>query len=299
MQKKRGRPRRRGLTGYLGVGLASLFALLCVLPLWAAISISLSSETAISLSGYSLLPRQFSLEAYQFLFKSSGWQLSRAYGVTIVVTVTGTLLSLACTSMMAYAISRSDFAWRRGLSFVAFATMLFNGGLVPTYMVITRLLGLKDTLPALILPYVMSAWNLMLMRTFFQSIPDALIEAAKIDGAGNMTIYTRIVVPLGKTAFASIGSLVALHYWNDWWLPLLYIDSNRLSNLQFLMYRIMANIQAVTESAVLGVQVDTAHIPSETVRMAMCILVAGPMLLVFPFFQRYFARGLVVGSVKG
>lgn len=291
--------RARTFDEYLGFLLLGLFALVCILPIWVTIAISLSDERAISLQGYWVLPKGLTLDAYRFLFKSAGWQLSRAYGVTIMTTVLGTALSLTCTSMMAYAISRNDFRWRRALTFIAFLTMLFNGGLVPTYMVMTRVLGLKDTVLALIFPYVMSAWNLILMRTFFQAIPEALIEAARIDGAGNMTIFFRIVVPLGKTAFASIGSLIALRYWNDWWLPLLYIDSTRLSNLQFLMYRIMANIQAIAENAALGVQVDTANIPSETVRMAMCMMVAGPMLIAFPFFQKYFARGLVVGSVKG
>jgi putative aldouronate transport system permease protein len=283
-----------------GVTLLSVFALLCFLPLIAVISISLTEESYISLHGYSLWPRAFTTEAYSYVLKTTGWQLSRAYLITISTTVIGTSISLITMSLMAYAISRPDFKWAKPLSFFAYATLLFNGGMVPTYMVVSRVLHLKDTLFALILPYTIGAWNLLLMRTLFKSIPYELIEAAKIDGAGNFKIYLKIIVPLGKTAFATIGSLVALQYWNDWWLPLLYIDSNRLLNLQFLLYRIMANIQSITEMAAMGVvDVDFSKLPSETVRMAICVLAAGPMLVVFPFFQKYFARGLTVGSIKG
>jgi putative aldouronate transport system permease protein len=287
----------------LGVVLLTLFALACLIPILAVVGISFSSEVDISLHGYSIIPRTPTANAYKFVLDGSGWQIGRSYLVTIIVTVVGTTLSLFCTSLMAFAISRPDFAWRRPLAFIGFFTMLFNGGLVPTYMVVTQFLGLQDNILALILPYVLFAWNLLVMKTFFQNIPFDLYESAKIDGLGNFMMYAKITVPLGKPAFAAIGVLVALRYWNDWWLPLLYINKDSLTNLQFLLYRIMANIQALIEMAELGLEsrsgLDYTQLPSETMRMAICMIVAGPMLLVFPFFQKYFARGLTIGSLKG
>lgn len=287
----------------VGMTVVIIFSFMCLFPLWAVISISFSNERYISYNGYTLIPPDLSLDAYKWVFQNSGILLIRAYVITIFVTVFGTILSLFTMSLMAFAISRNDFAWKRQLSFFAYFTLLFNGGLVPTYMVIARLLNLKDTIWVLILPYVMNAWNLLLMRTFFKNIPAELFESAEIDGASDCKIYSSIVLPLGRPAFAAIGILVALKYWNDWWLPLLYINNVRLTNLQFMLYRIMANLQAITELAQLGIHaystIDYSQIPGETMRMAMCVIVAGPMLIIFPFFQKHFARGLTAGSIKG
>ena len=294
MRSARNRKKKWSFEHVLGLLILCLFSLLCIVPIWSVISIALSDEAMISQYGYSLIPRGITLDAFRYVMDSAGWQLAKAYGVTITTTAAGTVLSLVFMSMMAYALARPDFRWARIFGFLVYFTLLFNGGMVPGYMVVTRVLHLKDTLGALIFPYVIGAWNLLLMRTFFKGIPYELIEAAKIDGAGNFSIYLKVTVPLCKAAFATIGVLVALQYWNDWWLPLLYIDSNKLANLQYLLYRIMANIQAISEMAASGaVDVDFSNIPSETVRMAMCILAAGPMLV------KFFAKGIMAGSIKG
>ncbi|GHV47497.1 sugar ABC transporter permease [Spirochaetia bacterium] len=286
----------------IGIFLMSCFCMLCIVPMIAILSISFSDESMLSFQGYRIYPQGFTLSAYQYLISTNGLQILRAYGVTIVTTVVGTFISLLVMSLLAFALARPDFAWRRQISMTVFFTMLFNGGLVPTYMVVTRLLHIQDTIWSLILPYAVSAWNVILMRTFFYSIPIELSEAARIDGASNLQIFFHIYIPLGKAAFATVGIFMALRYWNDWWLPLLYIRNMKLYNLQFMLYKVMANIQMLAELAQMGgisSSVSLADIPNESVRMAICIVVAGPMLFVFPFFQKHFARGLTIGSVKG
>jgi putative aldouronate transport system permease protein len=292
--KKTGAPQRAVING-----LFIILSLACVIPLVLIVSASFSSRLGLNVKGYSLIPPEFSLEAYRYIFKSPR-QLLSSYGVTISVTILGTVLSLLCTSMFAYAIARRDFKYHNLLSFLLLFTLLFSGGMVPSYIMISRYYHLKNNILVLILPYVIIPWHVFLMKGFFLDIPVSLMEAAKIDGARELTIFFRIVLPISKPALATIGLFCAFTYWNDWWLSLLYIDNPKLNSLQYYLYRIMNNIQFLTSSMQnVNLNIDLSKLPGETARMALCVLAAGPMLFIFPFFQKYFVRGLTVGAVKG
>lgn len=276
-----------------------LLALFCVVPILYILSASLSDEIQLTKEGYSLLPRGFSLEAYKYILESPK-PIINAYGVTILVTLGGTAVSLLVTTMLAYVIARKDFKIGRVFAFMIFFSMLFNGGLVPTYIMLTKYYHLKDTIWALIFPYIIMPWHVFLMKGFLADIPTSLIEAAKIDGAGEVKTFFKIIVPISKPALATVGLFIAFTYWNDWYQSMLYIDSPDINSLQFYLYRIMNNIQYLSTSMQAGnISIDIASLPSETARMALCILAAGPMMVVFPFFQKYFVKGLTVGAVKG
>lgn len=276
-----------------------IIALFCVVPIFYILAASLSDEIALSREGYSLLPRGFSLEAYKYVLESPKAILN-AYGVTILVTIGGTVVSLMITAMFAYVIARKDFKLSRVFSFMVFFSMLFNGGLVPTYIMMTKYYNMKDMIFALIIPYIIMPWHVFLMKGFLSDIPTSLIEAAKIDGAGEVKTFFKIILPISKPAMATVGLFIAFTYWNDWYQSMLYIDKASLNSLQFYLYRIMNNIQYLSSSMMSGnISIDMSNMPSETARMALCILAAGPMLVIFPFFQKYFVKGLTVGAVKG
>lgn len=275
-----------------------LFSLLCIIPILSVISISLSNESDIVQYGYKMIPENLSTTAFQFIFKNP-MQIVRGYAMSISVTVVGTMLSLLITAMLAYVISRPDFAYRKSLSFYIFFTMLFNGGLVPTYMVISRLLHLKDTFWVLIIPYLVNAWFTLLLKTYFQKVPSAILESARIDGASEFRTFFSIVMPLSKPALATVGLFITLNYWNDWWLSMLYIENNKLITLQYLLVRMMRDLTELLQNVTTAPAGATLRdFPNESARMAMCLLAAGPMLFVFPFFQKYFVKGLTVGGVK-
>ena len=253
----------------------------------------------LSLNGYTLVPSEFSLSAYEYIFKSPK-QLINSYIVTVSVTVFGTFFSLLFTSMLGYVIARKDFKLHGLFSFLTLFTLLFNGGMVPTYILINNYYHLGDNILALILPYIIMPWHVFLMKGFFGDTPMSLIEAAKIDGATKTQTLRRIVAPISKPAFAAVGLFIAFTYWNDWWLSLMYINDPDLNSLQYYLYRIMNNIQFLVTSIQAGnISVDISNLPSESARMALCVLAAGPMLFIFPFFQKHFVRGLSVGAVKG
>lgn len=272
--------------------------LLCIIPLISIISISISDERQLVEKGYSIIPQQVDLSAYRYIIADAGL-LIQSYKITILVTALGTAVGLLVTSLFAYALSRHIFVFRKPLSFLVIFTMLFNGGLVPSYILMVNYLHLKDNLLALVLPYLIGAMNVLILRTFFRQIPEAIIESAKIDGANEWTIYWRIILHLSKPALATIGLLILLVYWNDWWLSLLYIESQKLIPLQLLLNRMMTNIEFLRSNLGNMSGVNTRQFPSESARMAMCIFAAGPMLFILPFFQKYFVRGLTLGSVKG
>ncbi len=277
----------------------TIFSLLCLIPLVAILSISFSSESDIALNGYRLFPKAFDLTSYKYILNVPT-QILNAYSVSITVTVFGTLFSLLFTAGIAYALSRKDFKFRNTINFLLFFTMLFNGGLVPTYMLITNILHLKDSLLVLILPYLISPWFVFLLRTFMQKIPYEIIESCSIDGASEFRIFFQMIIPLAKPGLATIALLTSLLYWNDWWLSLLYIDSHKLAPLQSVLYRMMATIDYLTNSTnAMPAGMKNVSLPRESARMAMAVLAAGPMMFVFPFFQKYFVKGLTVGSVKG
>ena len=277
----------------------TLFALTCIIPIIAVLSISLSDEMDILRHGYKLIPQKISLTAYEYIFKVPK-QILQGYFISLSVTGVGTALSLFLIAMLAYPLSRRDFKYRNPLAFYIFFTMLFNGGLVPWYILIVRYLHLKDTWWVLVLPYLVLPLFVLLLKTFFQQIPIGIIESAKLDGASELRTFFTIVVPLSKPALAAIGLFILLRYWNDWWLPLLYIESESLVPLQYMLHRMMANIQFLTQQLrTTQMTIDISKLPNESARMAMCILAAGPMLFIFPFFQKYFIKGLTVGAIKG
>ena len=275
-----------------------LMSLFCVAPLFLIISAAFTDQQSLFQNGYQFWPSKFSLEAWRYVLQSPK-QILSAYGVTIFTTLVGTLCSLLLTSMLAYASVRKDFRFHRPISFLIFFALLFSGGMVPTYIMITRFLHLKDKIWCMIMPYIIMPWHVFLMKGFFQDIPTSLIEAAKLDGASETRIFFRIILPISKPALATVGLFIAFTYWNDWWLSMLYVESANLTSLQYYLYRIMNNIQFLTSSMQTGnISINIANLPSETARMALCLLAAGPMLIIFPFFQKYFVKGLTVGSVK-
>lgn len=277
-----------------------VLSLFFLLPLWAMIAISLSNEADIVRHGYTLIPHQWDFEAYLYIFKEP-LVILNAYKVTAVMSVAGTAISLLILSMCAYALSRRDFKYRAPITFYLFFTMLFNGGLVPFYILMTSYLGLQNTYASLIIPLLAPVWYLLIMRTFFQQLPFALIESATIDGAPEWRIYFRIILPLSKPVLATIGLMQLLGYWNSWFQALLFISDRNMYTLQYLLQVILQNVEEIIRNMnmSLGMNVtSTASLPTESMRMAMAVLAIGPMLLVYPFFQKYFAKGLTIGSVK-
>lgn len=279
-------------------GMLIIFGISCLLPLLVIISTSLSSEDAVTRNGYSLIPRQFSFTAYEYIFLNAR-KLLHAYFISISTGVTGTVLALLLNAMIAYPLSRKDFRHRGTLSFYVFFTMLFSGGLVPWYIVIITL-HMKDTFWALVVPYLVAAWYILILKTFFQTIQVEIIESAKMDGASEWGIYFRMMIPLSKPALTTVGLLIVFQYWSDYWLGLLFISNDNLVNLQYLFFKITSNLDFYARNAdrlPRGLTLDA--LPKQSSKMVLCVLIAVPMLLVFPFFQKYFVNGLTVGSVKG
>ncbi|MBO9608301.1 MAG: carbohydrate ABC transporter permease [Paenibacillaceae bacterium] len=275
-------------------------SIVMLIPFLLVVSISFSNEQSIVQHGYSLIPSQWDLTAYRYIFKVPQ-VVVRAYLVTVTVTCIGVLLSLTISSLTAYVISRRDYAFRRVTTFYIFFTMLFNGGLVPFYILMTQILGLKDTLWALILPGLLSAWNVMILKAFLGRIPVEIIESAKMDGAKEWRIYMGIIVPLSMPAMATMGLLISFTYWNEWFNALLFIDNQKYVPLQLLLVRMMNSMEILQMNLFqLGVpNLDIKNLPSQSARMAMVVVAAGPMLVVFPFFQKFFVQGLTLGSLKG
>lgn len=274
-----------------------LMALVCLLPFVIIVSGSFTSENHIRFYGYSLLPKEFTLEAYRLIFKVP-MTVIRAYGVSILVTVVGTSLGLFLTVITAYVLSRKDFKYRNAFSFFFYFTTLFNGGMVSTYIFFIQYLHLKDSLWALILPGMFNVFYLLIMRSFVSAVPMALIESAKIDGAGEYRTFFQIVLPLLKSGMATIGLFLALGYWNDWYRAMLYINSNEKYPLQYMLYNLLQQAQALARVAgQMGITV--ADLPSNGLKMAMAVVATGPIVLVYPFVQKYFVKGVTIGAVKG
>lgn len=281
--------------------LLTVLCVFCVGSFLLVLGSSFQSESEIQKIGYRMIPQEFSLEAYKAVFMSPGMILD-SYMVTIITTVVGTIIGLCISASAGYVISRKNYRYRKILSFFIFFTMLFNGGLVPTYILMTQWLHLKNTIWALILPLVVNAWYIILMRGFFQGIPDSIMEAARIDGASELRIFFGIVLPISKPVLATIALFYALAYWNDWYQSLLYVDNQKLYKLQYLLMQILKKSQFLNSAAgqaVMGTGASTADMPTLNLRMAMCVVAVGPLLIAFPFFQKYFVKGITVGSVKG
>lgn len=269
-------------------------------PFLLIVSVSLTDEKALAEFGYSFIPSRFSLVAYDFILQSPA-ALLRAYGNTIFITVIGTVLSLLLTSMVAYVVSRRDYRLRVPLTVYIFFTMLFSGGLVPFYILMTQYLHLKDSLWAIILPGMLSPFYVLIMKGFMGKIPHELIESAKVDGASERRIFFQMILPLSTPALATLGLFIAFNYWNEWFNALLFIDNDKLVPLQLLLVRIMNTLDFLRNNSeyIQSLGLDMSQLPNESMRMALVILVAGPMMFIFPFFQKYFVQGMTVGSLKG
>jgi putative aldouronate transport system permease protein len=279
-----------------------LLALVCVVPILVVLSISLSSEESIRQTGYHILPVVFSGESYSYL-AAQGSMILRALGISVFVTIVGTVLGVLLTTSMGYVISRPNYKLKGLLTWVVFIPMVFNGGLVSTYYINSNMLGLKDTIWALILPLAVSSFNVIICTTFFKStIPDGLIESAEIDGAGQLRIFFSIVLPISLPVIATIGLFLCFGYWNDWFQSMLYINNQDLYSLQALLNNLMSNADALAKNAAsMGVSYAmlVATMPKESARMAVAIIIVLPVAFAYPFFQRYFISGLTVGALKG
>ncbi|WP_339308290.1 carbohydrate ABC transporter permease [Paenibacillus sp. FSL R5-0519] len=273
-----------------------IFAIFCLFPFISVISSSLSTESSILKYGYSLWPREFSLEAYKLIFKDA--TIYRSYGVTIFVTVVGTALAMLVTCALAYPLSLRHLKYRNTINFYVYFTMLFHGGLVANYLLISKYLDMKDTIWVLIIPALVSPWNMFLMRNFFRSIDESLAESAKIDGANDIYILFRIILPISMPAIATVGLFYALAFWNKWFEAMLYISKEDLWPLQYLIMRIMSNTQFASELSA-KVSLPNYVVPTLTTRLATTVVTIGPIIFLYPFLQKYFVKGLMVGAVKG
>ena len=286
-----------GITNIIANIILAVSAIACVFPFIFVIIISLTSEQSLLEHGYSIFPKEWSLDAYKYLLESGG-ALVQSYMVTILVTILGTIINVSMVSSYAYAISRKGFKYRRQFTFLVFFTMLFGGGMVPSYIVMTQVLGLKNTIWALILPLAFNSFNIIVMRTFFQkSVPDSIIESARIDGASEFRIFIKIVIPLALPGIATIALFSTLAYWNDWFNAMLYIDYQNLVPLQHMLMKIEKNMEFIRQNAMLSGAVMNA-LPQESVRMAMVVISTLPIACTYPFFQKYFISGLTIGGVK-
>lgn len=281
----------------IGYPLICLFALVCIIPFFLIIASSFTSESYIIKNGYVLWPKEFSTSAYELIFKNPA-KILRAYGVTAFVTIIGTALSVFVNAMTGYVLQRKDFRWRNIFSFYFFFTTLFSGGLVPWYILCVKTLHLKNTIWALIIPIIVSVWNIILVKGFMGGIPGEITESAKIDGAGDFRIFVKLILPLSKPVVATIGLFTALAYWNDWYMCMLFIDKKELFDLQYLLYQLMGSIKALREIASQST-ISVSSMPIESTKMALTIVATGPIILVYPFVQKYFVKGLTLGSVKG
>jgi putative aldouronate transport system permease protein len=277
------------------------FAIVCLLivfPFWLLLSASLSNSAVLVQKGYQIIPNPIDFSAYRFVFKNPG-QILRAYGITFVFSVLAMIFSVLFMSMIAYPLSRKDLKGRKAMNFFLYFTMLFNGGLVPTYILIAKYLHLNDTLWVYILPALINPWYVFMIRTFFSGIPGEIVESSKVDGASEYKIFFEMILPLSKPVLATVALFMFLGKWNDWNTALIYITKPELYSLQYLLQKIMEDINILKQNQAASSMMDLNNIPTETVRMAMAVVVAGPALVVFPFFQKYFVKGLTVGSVKG
>jgi putative aldouronate transport system permease protein len=271
--------------------------IICLLPFLLILSGSLTEESSIFTDGYRLIPKVFSLHAYDIFIKSPDTML-RAYLVTIILTASGALTGLFLTTMTAYVLLRRDFPWRNGFAFYFFFTTLFSGGLVPWYILMVKYLQMKNNPLSLLISSWFSVFNILLMRNYMKSVPDSVVESARIDGAGDFMIFIRIMLPLCGPALATIGLFIALGYWNQWFDAMLFIDNEAYFPLQYYLYRILNSMQFASVVAK-GAHVPMPKMPNESFKLAMTVVTTGPIIFLYPFVQKYFIRGITIGAVKG
>jgi ABC-type sugar transport system, permease component len=289
----------RGLTWFSHISLF-LFAAFCLIPFVLLISASLTDQNAIVAEGYSFIPHEFSTDAYDYLI-NRGSDIARAYGVTIFVTVFGTVAGLALTTLLAYPLSRKETPHRFLIMFVVFFTMLFHGGLIPSYLVYTQLFEIKNTIWALIVPGLLTnGFYVMMMRTFFQTtVPPALIESAHLDGASEYRTLWSVVLPLSTPVLATVGLFTCIMYWNDWQNGMIYITNPDYFSVQNLLNRIMQDIQYINSNMAGNAGEALQQMPTDSVKMAIAVIGVLPILVAYPFFQKYFIKGIMIGAVKG
>lgn len=290
----------KGFNRFATIVLAIL-VIIALLPIVLIVIASFTSETALLQNGYSFFPKEWSTAAYYYMVKQ-GITIVRSYGISFLVTIVGTVISVLLTTMLAYPMARGSFKGKNILAFFVFFTMLFNGGIVPSYIMWTRVFHIQNTIWALIIPnYLVSAFNVILVKNYYQnSIPDSLIEAAQIDGATEFTIFRKVMLPLAVPTVATISLFTGLCYWNDWTNGLYYVNDEKYFSIQLLLMKIMNNVQALkanSNASLLGTGV--VDLPGTSIRMAMAVVGILPILLIYPFIQKYLVRGVVVGAVKG
>ena len=275
-----------------------IFAVICLYPLILTLSVSLSSERQVALDGYSIFPQDFTLNTYLYIFAHSGAKILKSYRLTIFVTVVGTLGALLITSMISFALSIKTLRYRNIIAFICNFTIIFSAGLIPWYIVCVRYYNLRNNVLALIVPSIFSVWNMFLLRTYFSYIPQSLYEAAKIDGANYFRIYCKIALPLSKTGILTVGLMYALQYWNDWWNALMFISEKSLFTLQYYLYNILSNVNAISSGMVPSGAAANITLPAETVKMAVTVITIGPIIFLYPFIQKFFINGIMTGAVK-
>lgn len=280
--------------GYVFV---TLYAVCCIVPFWIIIASSFTSEGVIRAEGVQLWPKEISLEAYNMVMK--GGLIGKAYILTIILTVVGTAVGLSIISMTGYALQRKDFSFRNAISFFVYFTSLFQAGLAPYYLLMVQTYHLQDSYLAVLLPLLMSPWLIILMKNFVKAIPHEITESGKIDGAGDFRIFISLILPMLKPALATIGLFLALGYWNEWYQSSLFLSSRvDVKPLQYMLYEVVNKVDQLKNS-VAGQYVSLTDIPQEGVKMANAVLATGPIILLYPFVQRYFISGITVGAVKG
>jgi multiple sugar transport system permease protein/putative aldouronate transport system permease protein len=281
----------------LGYIVLSLYALACIFPFLLIVGTSFTSETVIRAEGVKLIPKEFTVQAYQMVIKGGG--IWKAYILTILLTAIGTIIGLGIIAMTGYALQRKDFPFRNVISFYIYFTTLFSAGLAPYYLLMTQTYHLKDNYLAVLLPLMMSPWLIILMKNFVKAIPHEITESGKIDGAGDMRIFTSLILPMLKPALATIGLFLAMGYWNEWYQSSLFLSSRvDVKPLQYTLYEVVNKMDALKNS-VAGQYITMGDIPTESVKMANAILATGPIIFLYPFIQKYFISGITVGAVKG
>lgn len=276
----------------------SLFTIICILPFILILSASFSTESVISREGFGLLPRGFTWNAYEWVFRYPKMILG-SYGVTILMTLLGTMIGLFLIAMTGYALQRQDFPFRNALSFFIYFTTLFTAGMAPTYIWVSKYLNLKGSYLAVFLQLLMTPWLIILMKNFAKSVPYEITESGKIDGAGDFSIFVTLIFPMLKPALATVGLFLALGYWNEWYQSSLYLGSSvTYKPLQYYLYNVINTANAL-KSSVAGANVSITELPSNTLKMATAVVATGPIIFLYPFVQKYFISGITIGAVKG
>nr|WP_297709030.1 carbohydrate ABC transporter permease [uncultured Butyrivibrio sp.] len=280
-----------------GYVIISFYALACIFPFLIIIGTSFTSESVIRAEGVQLVPKEFTLKAYEMVVR--GGMIWKSYGLTITLTLCGTVVGLLIIAMTGYALQRKDFPLRNAISFYIYFTSLFSAGLAPYYLLMTQTYKLNDSYLAVFFPLLMSPWLIILMKNFVKAIPHEITESGKIDGAGDMVIFTRLILPMLKPALATIGLFLALGYWNEWYQSSLFLSSRvAVKPLQFQLYKVVNETQALKNS-IAGQYITLTDVPTESLKMATAVMATGPIVFLYPFVQKYFIGGITVGAVKG